>query len=122
MEQMKTTCQELNESVSNLEQQLEEMNFEKQKNLFLIVGLQNRTKQIESVSKNKYNYACKDFAKVDSEIDAQNGRSQLLISIMDQMVEAHPQCLPEIRKVKENMQLRFQVNKFIQETVQVIEQ
>ena len=116
-----TTCQELHQASSNLDQQLEDLVREKQKNLAIIVALQNRTKQIEYAVQGKYSSLCKNPANLDSELEMHTQRTQLLLTVMDQLTENYSHTQGEIRRVKENMLLRSQVSNFIRETLPVIE-
>ena len=116
-----TTCQELHEASSQLDQQLEDLIREKQKNLAIIVALQNRTKQMEYAVQGKYSFLCKNAANLDSELEMHTQRTQLLFTVMDQLAENYSHTQGEIRRVKENMLLRSQVSGFIRETLPAIE-
>ena len=116
-----TTCQELHEASSHLDQQLEDLTREKQKNLAIIVALQNRTKQIENAVQGKYSTICKNPANLDSEFEMHTQRTQLLLTVMDQLAENYSPAQGDIRRIKENMVLRSQVSSFIRETLPSIE-
>ena len=121
LESTQKTCLELHDAVSQLDQQIEDLTREKQKNLSIIIALQNRTKQTEHALQGKYPYLCKNPSNLDSEIETQTQRTQLLFTVMDQLGENFPDSQGELRRVRENMFMRTQVSNFIRETLPTIE-
>ncbi|KAI6653384.1 Coiled-coil domain-containing protein 40 [Oopsacas minuta] len=121
LESTQTTCLELHDASSQLDQQIEDLTREKQKNLSIIVALQNRTKQLDYATQGKYPTLCKNPANLDSELEMHTQRTQLLFTVMDQLGENFPEKQGEIRHVRENMLMRTQVSNFIRETLPTIE-